>query len=470
MESGCIEIITGPMQSGKCHGKGTMILMASGHTKEVEKIVVGDRIMGANSNVCTVYSVTKGRGEMFRVNQSKANSYTVNRDHVLSLRNVQGDVVNVSVDNYMFLSKEFKNNYFGYTNVVNYPNAELTSENEAYVKGYFGLEPLEDEYLYSSLVSRMALFVGIMEKNAVHQTVTSTGQTVISIHVFSDDYFDGYRLITLIKSLGLVVQKVGMLTHTLQGNEGYNLLIYGNELSYFPWRKWDGVIKSGKFDAYNRLSTISIEPIGIDDFYGFTIEGPNHLYMLEDFTVTHNTTELIRRALCDASVRRKVLFINSALDTRSPDVFSTHNLLYDGQKMKHPNVTPLKVYELPPLDQVEQYHTICIDEAQFFQDLSIVIDYAEKLNKRVIVSGLTGDYLRKNFGSILTLATKADKFDLLCASCIKCAEEGSTHAVNAIFTHRTSNNTNQIDVGGQEEYIPVCRKHYISLNKEKTLI
>lgn len=466
MASGSIEIITGPMQSGKCHGKGTMILMANGRTKEVEKIVVGDEIMGANSNVCVVYSVTKGRGEMFRVHQSKANSYTVNLDHVLSLRNVQGEVVNVSVNNYMLLSKEFKNTYFGYTNVVNYPYASTTSESEAYeayMEGFFGIDPLDDEYLYSSLKSRMFLFAGIMEKNAVNQIVKSTGQTVISMQVFLNDYLDDHRLITLIKSLGLVVRK----TEITGKYQGYNLIIYGSELPYFPWIKWKGSIKSGKFDPYNRLSTLSIEPIGIDDFYGFTIEGSNHLYMLEDFTVTHNTTELIRRALCDASVKRKVLFINSALDTRSPDIFSTHNLLYDGQKMKHPNVIPLKVYELPPLDIVEPYHTICIDEAQFFSDLSLVIDYAEKLNKRVIVSGLTGDYLRKNFGNILTLVTKANKFDLLCASCIKCAEEESVYAVDAHFTHRTSDNTNQIDVGGQEGYIPVCRKHYILLNKEK---
>jgi thymidine kinase len=466
MESGSIEIITGPMQSGKCHGKGTMILMATGLTKEVEKIVVGDNIMGANSNICVVYSVTKGRGEMFRVNQSKANSYTVNLDHVLSLRNVQGEVVNVSVNNYSLLSKEFKDKYFGYSNVVNYPYAGIPSESEideAYVKGFYGIDPLEDEYLYSSLITRMFLFVGIMEKNAVNQVVESTGQTVICIHVFLNDYFDDHRLITLIKSLGLIVRKMEIPRQYL----GYNLIIYGNELPYFPWIKWKESIKSGNFDPYSRLSTLSIEPIGIDDFYGFTIEGTNHLYMLEDFTVTHNTTELIRRTLCDASVKRKVLFINSALDTRSPEIFSTHNLLYDGQKMKHPNVTPLKVYELPHLDQVEQYHTICIDEAQFFPDLSLVVDYAEKLNKRVIVSGLTGDYLRNNFGNILTLATKANKFNLLCASCIKCAEEGSIYAVNAHFTHRTSDNTNQIDVGGQEEYIPVCRKHYILLNKEK---
>ena len=97
----------------------------------------------------------------------------------------------------------------------------------------------------------------------------------------------------------------------------------------------------------------------------------------------------------------------------------------------------------------------------------MVVDYAEKMGKRVIVSGLTGDSNRENFGNILTLTTKADKFDLLHASCIKCAEETNGRALDAIFTHRISNDMSQINIGGSDKYIPLCRKHYISLNKEK---
>lgn len=464
MDSGSIEIITGPMQSGKCHGLGTKILIADGKTKEVEKIVIGDRVMGANSYPCVVSSTTKGRGEMFLVGQSKANSYTVNRDHILSLKNTKGEIVNVSVDSYMMLSEKFKSNYFGYTNVVNYPNNYGVSDDEAYLAGYFGSDPLEDKYVYCSLTVRASLFIGIVEKLGSIGTSNSTGQPIISIYIFSEDNFEESKLINLIKSLGLVVKKV--ITRHTEYDDEYALLIYGNELPFFQWRSWKGLIKSTQFDLYSRLSAISITPIGINDFYGFTIEGSNHLYMLEDFTVTHNTTELLRRALCDASVKRDVLFINHALDTRSSGPFSTHNLLYK-DKISHPHITTMSTPTLPTLEEVKKYHTMCVDEAQFFPDLGNVVDYAEKLNKRVIVSGLIGDSNRGNFGNILTLMTKADKFDLLHASCIKCAEEMTEGTVNAYFTHRTSESKDQISVGGSDQYIPVCRKHYISLNENK---
>lgn len=53
------------------------------------------------------------------------------------------------------------------------------------------------------------------------------------------------------------------------------------------WGGWHvpGVLRG---DLRTRLHTIAVEPIGEGDYFGFEIDG-DHLFMLGDFTVTHNT-------------------------------------------------------------------------------------------------------------------------------------------------------------------------------------
>ncbi|HEU0226614.1 MAG TPA: DEAD/DEAH box helicase family protein, partial [Arachidicoccus soli] len=57
------------------------------------------------------------------------------------------------------------------------------------------------------------------------------------------------------------------------------------------------------------VTGFSVEKLGIDDYFGFEIDG-NHLYLLGDFTVTHNTLmtcELIKRYV-DSHPNKKVIF------------------------------------------------------------------------------------------------------------------------------------------------------------------
>lgn len=99
-----------------------------------------------------------------------------------------------------------------------------------------------------------------------------------------------------------------------------------------------------------------------------------------------------------------------------------------------------------------------IDEGQFFNNLyNFCILCLEKLNINVIVTGLDGDYKRKPMGEILDLLPIANTITKLSSKCNVCQED-------AIFTHRTVSNTDQVLIGGCDEYIPLCRKHYVEKN------
>lgn len=90
--TGSIELITGPMFSEKCLGKGTKILMYDGSSKNVEDVVNGNILMGDDSSPRLVSNICRGRGKLFSVQpkehsygRSGTKSYIVNENHILSL-------------------------------------------------------------------------------------------------------------------------------------------------------------------------------------------------------------------------------------------------------------------------------------------------------------------------------------------------------------------------------------------------
>ena len=103
--------------------------------------------------------------------------------------------------------------------------------------------------------------------------------------------------------------------------------------------------------------------------------------------------------------------------------------------------------------------TIFIDEAQFFSDLKdFVLTVLEEYKINVILVGLDGDFERKPFGQILDLIPYSDNVIKKKALCKICND-----GTKAIFSHRKIKSKEQIVVGTKEEYISVCRQHYLEL-------
>ncbi|MDE7491710.1 thymidine kinase, partial [Streptococcus agalactiae] len=105
---------------------------------------------------------------------------------------------------------------------------------------------------------------------------------------------------------------------------------------------------------------------------------------------------------------------------------------------------------------------ILIDECQFLSkknvyDLARVVD---DLDVPVMAFGLKNDFQNNLFeGSkhLLLLADKIDEIKTICQYCSK----------KATMVLRTENGKpvyegDQIQIGGNETYIPVCRKHYFN--------
>ena len=95
---------------------------------------------------------------------------------------------------------------------------------------------------------------------------------------------------------------------------------------------------------------------------------------------------------------------------------------------------------------VSMYHTILINEAQFFDDL---IPFVKQMkSKHIHIYGLDGDFKQERFGDILSLIPICDSYVKLFATC-KCG-------ALAPFSKRLSNNQEQFSI--HDPYRPSCRR------------
>jgi hypothetical protein len=108
-ELGCVVAASG------CHAKGTPILLHNGRTKLVEDVVVGDALMGPDNFPRYVQRLARGNETMYRISPTKGVAFEVNAGHILSLvritKNGRGNIVNISVEEYLKKSQSFKNTH-----------------------------------------------------------------------------------------------------------------------------------------------------------------------------------------------------------------------------------------------------------------------------------------------------------------------------------------------------------------------
>lgn len=346
-----------PTGGGKCLGIDTPVLMHDGTVKMVQDIRVGDVLMGPDSAPRNVLSLARGSEQLYRVTPVKGDSYVVNESHILSLKMTgTGEVVNLSVREYMSASATFRHCAKGWRSAVDFPvkhdsllippylmgvwlgdgnsrwfsfttgDPEIAQEvmgfasdldmtvrvdknspgsvnlrvvnrlGRAGVAGAKGA-PLGNElrkldlirnkhiphrYKTGSKSERLNLLAGILDTDGYYNG--KGFDLVLSNERLMDD------VIFVARSLGFAAYKSSCRkTCTNNGVTGdyWRCFISGN-VENIPCK-----IARHKCSVRQQIKNplvtgITVESIGVGDYYGFEIDG-DHLFMLGDFTVTHNT-------------------------------------------------------------------------------------------------------------------------------------------------------------------------------------
>ncbi|KAI3753446.1 hypothetical protein L2E82_25498 [Cichorium intybus] len=166
------------------------------------------------------------------------------------------------------------------------------------------------------------------------------------------------------------------------------------------------------------------------------------------------TTALLRRIKFEATNGRNIVMVKSSKDTR----YAINSVVtHDGTKYPCCALPDLLSFKQKFGEEAyEKLDVIGIDEAQFFDDLyEFCCKAADHDGKTIIVAGLDGDYLRRNFGPVLDIVPLADSITKLTARCELCEKK-------AHFTFRKTTDTKTELIGGADMYMPVCRQHYVN--------
>jgi len=160
-----------------------------------------------------------------------------------------------------------------------------------------------------------------------------------------------------------------------------------------------------------------------------------------------------------------LMVINHCIDKRySETLLSSHD------KIMIPCINSYKLMDIVDINKdiidsgthINEFiesDVILINEAQFFEDIvSWVTIAVEKYKKSVYVCGLNSDFKRKPFGNWLDLELICDKVTQLHSWCGLCKKQ------EALFSHRLTSETDKILIGS-DNYIPLCRKCWLTLNK-----
>lgn len=237
-----------------CHAKDTLIMMADGNLKMVQDIVVGDQLMGDDSKPRNVLQLYRGRDDMIKIIPVKGDPFVVNMNHILSLKVKNGTIIDISCRDLLTTSASNLLPYlYLYKTAVEYP--EQPTDTDPYFVGLnLDGESIPDNYKKNSREKRLLLLAGILDRNALYDKNTFKNYLPTPTDAHKTD------VMHLARSLGLSCFETS--------TKGI-LEIYG---SY----------------GVDDLIEFKYELLPQDDFYGFELDG-NHRYLMDDFTVTHNS-------------------------------------------------------------------------------------------------------------------------------------------------------------------------------------
>lgn len=372
-------VVEAPTGAGKCLARGTLVMRYDGGIVPVENVRQGDLLMGPDSRPRRVLALGSGEDDLYRIVPTKGEPFTVNSDHILSVRLSDGDKhVEISVRDYLEQSRTFKHRAKCWRVGVEFvaprdplpidpyflgvwlgdgtsTRPEITTgdrEIEAFIRGYavgmgvsvtarpgtgcnsfslttarwrsspvfeglrdldlFGNKHIPAAYKFNSRAARLQVLAGLIDTDGA---LSHNGYDLIfKVEQLARD------VVFMARSLGYAAYIAKcQKTCTNNGKSGayYRISISGEcrEIPVLLERKKAKQRQQKK----NVLRTgFKVEPAGRGEYFGFTLDGDG-LFLLGDFTVTHNTfmmsmnvREALRRAWPSMIITNRKLLTRQA--------------------------------------------------------------------------------------------------------------------------------------------------------------
>lgn len=317
---------------GKCMAKNTKILKSNGKFIKIQNIKNGEKIMGDDGKTRNVKNICKGIDILYEIKGKNHKKYIVNLSHILCLyikkkmygigdnfyydkklttnktlkKYKKGEILEISVEKYLKNEEILKNNcrgfrtiLLGHQNFIENSDHDLTASSthahhlvnqseDLIKKKYYRygeqiylekIKKINKKWKVANYFLRQNLINGFFSKNNSFSKEKKT--------FYLERNKLGRDLIFLMRSVGIklkIIKKVS--NYSTIGSMNYckkkmflikiKTLIMSNK-------------KINKYDTYKINIKKKNKP---EEYYGFEIDG-NGRYLLEDLTVTHNTSTIL---------------------------------------------------------------------------------------------------------------------------------------------------------------------------------
>lgn len=340
--------------SGKCLGPDVPIIMFDGTIKCAKDINDGDLLLGPDGFPRRVFGTTSGVDAMYQVTPVKGDSWICNSAHILSLyvskkRKKYGNYLEMSVSDYLQTTSFFKRKV---VKLWRPPLIEFVHQSVPLNPYFLGLwlgncNPITQIlcsleldkgkripllYRRNSSEVRWKVLAGLLDANGYYGT---EGWNIISkFQPLAED------ILWLTRSLGL---EAYMTSSETRLKETYFRVSISGDTTAIPTLLSHKRTQLRTQVKHIRVTEFTVTPLGTGRYHGFELDGDG-LFLLGDFTVTHNTrvlTERVRWLINKGVTPRKiccVTFTNKAagelidrlgLEGKSfdiPKVSTTHSL------------------------------------------------------------------------------------------------------------------------------------------------
>lgn len=333
-----------------CHIKGTKVLMYDGSIKNVEDIVVGDILMGDDNTPRVVQELYSGIGQLYKITLSNGDCQIVNSQHPVYFKKYNWN--NGTYTEHTLTAPELLNiknldrGYYIPKAIIHFPYTPV-SINPYFLGLWLGdgdstrldianedsevLDWLSDNYegtirdlnqsetckvfhisksthVYNRLFSEYNLYNNKYIPQDYKANASEVQLQVVAGLIDTDgaynskknffeitQRYDRKHILDDIKFMcecnGLKCSMSSRIsTGKKEGILHYRLRISG-DLSIIPTkirRKRGTKVTSYKSRKCWNDYTFKVEPYKVDEYYGFTVDN-NHLFVLGDLTITHNT-------------------------------------------------------------------------------------------------------------------------------------------------------------------------------------
>jgi len=168
--------------------------------------------------------------------------------------------------------------------------------------------------------------------------------------------------------------------------------------------------------------------------------------------------ELIRAAYNYIERNQNILLLSSSLDDRyEKSVIKSRTGLHMPCKMINSDTNIIDIFSQQ--NKIKRIHCVLVDEVQFFNKEQIyqLSEIVDKFNTPVIAYGLRNDFKLEPFEGSMYLLTIADSISEIKSVC-HCGKKATTNA--RIINGKIVKIGEQIQIGGNESYVSLCRKHF----------